>query len=73
MKEKIKYISHLISLEIERQDKVKRDNIEKLREIQIHLRTICDHSERSFYPDPSGNNDSYYVCDICGLEKKRFK
>ena len=73
MKEKIKYISHLVSLEIERQDQVKRENIEKLREIQRHIRTVCDHSETTFYPDASGNNDSCYVCDICGLEKKRFK
>ncbi len=26
----------------------------------------CDHFETSFYPDASGNNDSYRQCDLCG-------
>ena len=35
-------------------------------------RKLCDHSETKYVADASGNNDSYYVCLICGLEKKRF-
>lgn len=28
----------------------------------------CRHESTSYHPDPSGNNDSYYKCDICGAE-----
>jgi hypothetical protein len=28
----------------------------------------CQHWTRTYHPDPSGNNDSYYSCDICGKE-----
>lgn len=33
------------------------------------LRQLCLH-EWIFHSDPSGNNDSYYECNICGLEKR---
>jgi transposase-like protein len=29
---------------------------------------LCPHSSRTYYPDPSGNGDSSYTCDICGFE-----
>lgn len=32
------------------------------------LRKLCKHSDSVFVPDPSGNNDSYYRCSICGGE-----
>lgn len=28
----------------------------------------CSHSSLVYVPDPSGNNDSYHRCDICGKE-----
>ena len=28
----------------------------------------CDHMHMRYYPDPSGNNDSYYECLKCGRE-----
>ena len=41
------------------------------REIQ-KLRDKCDHPETTFHSDPSGNNDSYFSCDICGKEAKKL-
>lgn len=35
------------------------------------LRKICQHEELTFHPDPSGNNDSCYICDWCGKEARR--
>lgn len=35
------------------------------------LQEKCKHPKRKYYPDPSGNNDSCYCCEFCGLEKKR--
>lgn len=28
----------------------------------------CDHPVSTYYPDASGNNDSFYICDICSEE-----
>ncbi len=36
------------------------------------LRDKCDHPETTFHSDPSGNNDSYFSCDVCGKEAKRL-
>lgn len=31
----------------------------------------CVHGSWTFYPDPSGNNDSFHECDTCGRERHR--
>lgn len=28
----------------------------------------CNHPRTTYHPDPSGNNDSYIECDVCGKE-----
>lgn len=33
----------------------------------VKIRSQCKHWDRVYHPDPSGNNDSYYECTICGL------
>lgn len=48
-----------------------KDQIKKLVDSLISkIRSLCLHSDVQYFPDPSGNNDSYYVCSECGLEKK---
>jgi len=37
----------------------------------VELRRKCPHSQTTYLPDPSGNNDSEYRCDICGAYSKR--
>jgi len=32
------------------------------------VRAKCPHIETSYFPDASGNNDSYYQCKWCGAE-----
>lgn len=42
---------------------------ERLRAIEQSLLAVqntCPHYERTFHGDPSGNNDSWTCCDICG-------
>lgn len=29
------------------------------------LQKACKHQLTTYHPDPSGNNDSWYECDIC--------
>lgn len=37
----------------------------KIQEIQ----TKCPHDYMKYYPDASGNNDSYHECVICGFQE----
>jgi hypothetical protein len=46
----------------ERQELARKRLESKLAKLQ----TKCKHEHKTFYPDPSGNNDSYYECDDCG-------
>lgn len=39
--------------------------IKELELLERDLQASCPHLESSFYGDPSGNNDSYYQCDLC--------
>lgn len=42
-----------------------------LAALEAELKTaqkICDHSETRYWPDPSGNNDSFTECCLCGRE-----
>ena len=32
------------------------------------LYKMCPHYETTFHGDPSGGNDSYTSCDLCGVE-----
>jgi argininosuccinate lyase len=49
----------------------KRDVKDIERKISL-LRKECKHPEIKYWPDPSGNNDSCEVCQICGKEAKRL-
>ena len=37
-----------------------------------NIQCSCSHPSTTYCPDASGNNDSSYVCDFCGFEKRRF-
>ena len=48
---------------------IRQDYDENLKEIREQIRKIqksCGHESKKYYPDASGNNDSYYICNICG-------
>ena len=38
----------------------------------VQLRKECGHPITTFNGDPSGNNDSFMRCDVCGKEGKRL-
>ena len=40
--------------------------LEGFREEWRNIRKRCHHYEFTFCPDPSGGNDSEYICDMCG-------
>lgn len=48
------------------------DNVAIAESFRKLLRKLCKHEKTTYYPDASGNNDSCFTCDYCGLEKKRF-
>ena len=35
------------------------------------IQSLCDH-QFTYVPDPSGNNDSTYICVGCNLEKRHL-
>ncbi len=57
-------------LEIAMMEEVKKYSITMsgIRKQIEEYRSKCDHSNVTFVSDPSGNNDSYHVCDECGKE-----
>lgn len=62
IKSLINNVKHEIELEEIRHNNIIAklvDNINKIRD-------DCDHQSRTYHYDPSGGNDSYYECDICG-------
>lgn len=57
-----------------RLDKIKKEYEEEQKTIADGLSKIreeCQHYEVEYYPDPSGNNDSSYVCQLCGKDRRR--
>ena len=45
-----------------------RRTLKELDEQLDSVRKKCPHLETRYYPDASGNNDSYYECKWCGAE-----
>lgn len=69
IKEKIEILNKQIA-----QARLEHDTIVGVLRAKINeIRKTCPHINTTYHPDPSGNNDSCYTCDECGLEKKRFK
>lgn len=68
VKEKIAGLRLRLHREQERHEKA----VKKLKAAIFDIQENgCSHETCSFNPDPSGNNDSYYECDVCGRESRR--
>lgn len=46
-------------------------NLESLIQERKAVIARCPHDWR-YEPDPSGNNDSYYECRVCGTTSRRL-
>ncbi len=46
-----------------------KEKVDVHKENIKELQKQCSHIREHYYPDPSGNNDSCYVCDVCGKER----
>jgi hypothetical protein len=65
----------LASLAQKRRDLVQQYQA-KLAEVDKEIAAVrkdCVHPATTYVPDPSGNNDSAVVCDICGCQDVRRK
>ena len=69
---KIKELIVLHQLIIDEIERKRLDDIKTVRRDISHLRSLCKHEQTTYHPDPSGNNDSCYTCNFCGLEKRRY-
>ena len=54
----------------EAEDKRHREAIDTLRKRNCEFQKTCEHPQKHVhcFPDPSGNNDSYNECSICGKQ-----
>ena len=60
------YVDYLVDCCIARQ---KYDDEIKLLNISLKsLQDRCKHEKIEYITDPSGNNDSYNVCCLCGKD-----
>lgn len=48
-----------------------KEVVEQCRKDRLIVQKECSHEWR-YYPDPSGNNDSEYICDICEKSQRRI-
>lgn len=64
IRKRVKDIKRLITEEKEKLENILKDLDKQLKEVQSQ----CKHTEREFWPDASGNNDSWHECLICGKE-----
>lgn len=69
----IKEQIHDINLKLDEQYAEYLIEMKRLKSQISILRSLCNHKKTTYHPDQSGNNDTCYTCDECGLEKKRFK
>lgn len=45
-----------------------KDTLKELDDQLAEVRQKCPHLETEYYPDASGNNDSWTECKWCGTE-----
>ncbi len=48
-----------------------RSDIKELKKHKTEIQAKCNHYSTTYYPDASGNNDSYTECDVCGKELRK--
>ena len=44
----------------------------KINKKILDLQNACPHNETKYHSDPSGNNDSFHSCQVCGKEAKKL-
>lgn len=77
--EKLKEINNLhqerlkLDLAIEKEHKRHRQEMDDLKAKIKALANQCSHCDTTYHPDPSGNCDSSYECNICRTEVSRPK
>jgi len=57
-----------VELAKEEADRICRETIRGLDRQLIEIYKSCNHSMSTRHPDPSGNNDVSYTCDVCHKE-----
>lgn len=62
LKDRINTLWREINTENERHNEAVKHLQDGIRKMQ----GMCKHQDTTYHPDPSGNNDSYTECNICG-------
>lgn len=69
IKNKIEFIDEKIAKEKKRHE----EEIKKLNGEKSSVMKECKHEATKYYPDASGNNDSWTQCLICGGEVNKYE
>jgi len=64
--EDIANVKRSLNKEIEEENKKHEAKVKNVKQRMTELQERCKHWSKTYHPDPSGNSDSYYECDICG-------
>ena len=49
------------------------EDVKSVQKKMIEIAFKCKHYEIKYYSDPSGNNDSGYICQTCGKDRHSKK
>ena len=64
----IRHEASRIELAREEAESIYKDTLKELDDQLAEVRQKCPHLETEYYPDASGNNDSWTECKWCGTE-----
>lgn len=53
-------------------EKEYKDSLKKINSNISIIQKSCQHQDKEYFPDPSGNSDSFEECKICGAQDKRL-
>lgn len=71
MKDLVKEIKAEVSAIAKKEHEEAKRHEATVKDLRIRLGLIrkrCPHPTTTYHPDPSGNSDSYYECNLCGAE-----
>jgi hypothetical protein len=64
IRKKVQELKKMFEVEDKRHERITEAIKLSLKDVQKQ----CNHKEKEYIPDPSGNSGSYYTCKICDAE-----
>lgn len=68
----IKFNIKILEHEKQKLETQYKNSLKKINSDILSIQKSCKHQDREYFPDPSGNSDSFEECKICGAQDKRL-